>query len=582
MTWVDHEATFKDALRELSDFSSKSWKMADAFSTRTAARVLTDGLLIGIYNLNRISPGIEQLLLSTLLRTFPGDDILLSFRIGSGLPIARARLTLMGELGTEQPVSDAVHEEVEAYGDYQLSYSKSNSYVAVYLASDGHIYLHNNGAFPHEIGDHLSLLEPAIPLDSIYIGVYPPKGAVTPSTSALEAVVKLEELVGESKVVHLGSWTKTLTPDIEPVDAKILLQLVSSFQSALTTSGLRIPETRSRAFLTALATKRFAILTGLSGSGKTQIALRLGDWFGKDRSLLVPVRPDWTGPEPLLGYEDGLAAPNEEGKRPYHTPDVLQFILKAADDRDHPYLLILDEMNLAHVERYFADILSGLESDQPVIPNIVDGYQEGKLPLPTNLFIVGTVNVDETTYMFSPKVLDRANTFEFRVETDDLILTESRPTAAPAGDEALVRGFLAIAREATDANRTDFAEHFKTLHRLLAAADWEFGHRVFYEANRFAALLAAAGEDSLDAALDAQLMQKILPRLHGNRRRLEPTLCALGRFCLDLTYEPDADQVARYKALMEPKPTPRLAVSHAKIERMLRNLRTNQFASFTE
>lgn len=371
--------------------------------------------------------------------------------------------------------------------------------------------------------------------------------------------------------------------EVAVAPVKDLKLITTAFQTALKASILRIPEPCSRNFLTALVTKRFAILTGLSGSGKTQIALRLGDWFGGEAYReIVPVRPDWTGPEPLLGYEDGLATPNEHGQRPYHAPDVLKFMLKAAKDSDRPYLLILDEMNLAHVERYFADILSGLESNEAVLPYIENGYQTKRIPLPTNLFIVGTVNVDETTYMFSPKVLDRANTFEFRVETDDLDENQQRPTKAEPGDEALIRGFLAIAREEATPTNKAFADHFKTLHKLLTKADWEFGHRTFYEANRFATLLAAAGEPDLHEALDAQLMQKILPRLHGNRRRLEPTLCALGRFCIELAYTDDEKQIERYKTLMEQKPTPKLRTSHAKIERMLRNLRANQFASFTE
>ena len=94
--------------------------------------------------------------------------------------------------------------------------------------------------------------------------------------------------------------------------------------------------------------------------------------------------------------------------------DVLKISLRAAADPDRPYLLLLDEMNLAHVERYFADFLSGMESDEPVIPNLAEGVDswriadptQPKLRVPRNLFVVGTVNVDETTYMFSPKVLD--------------------------------------------------------------------------------------------------------------------------------------------------------------------------------
>ena len=77
-------------------------------------------------------------------------------------------------------------------------------------------------------------------------------------------------------------------------------------------------------FVTSLCAKPFVILTGLSGSGKTQLALRFGEWLGPEQSLIVPVRPDWTSPEYLLGYEDGLRA----GR--WVVPDVLEFTLRAS------------------------------------------------------------------------------------------------------------------------------------------------------------------------------------------------------------------------------------------------------------
>lgn len=389
-------------------------------------------------------------------------------------------------------------------------------------------------------------------------------------------------------------------PTAKPEVKIDLLAIYTAFQTALDKTGLQISETLCRSFLAALATKRFAILTGLSGSGKTQLAQKLGEWFGAGRSALIPVRPDWTGPEHLLGYEDALAKPDDDGRRPYQTPRVLQFILEAKAEPDHPYLLILDEMNLAHVERYFADILSGMESGDDVIPNVAEGKgglywpvkgQKPFIPLPPNLYIVGTVNVDETTYMFSPKVLDRANTFEFRVHSETLLLGMSRPAKCEPGPSALIKGFHTIAQNESfqlvhpAKNQDDFARNLRKLHDLLAASDWEFGYRVFYEANRFTALLEAAGAKELRDALDAQVMQKVLPRLHGNRRRLESTLCALGTFCLTLEYDMEADQIKRFNALDEArnkKEEPILPVSFDKVKRMLRNLRANQFASFTE
>ena len=141
---------------------------------------------------------------------------------------------------------------------------------------------------------------------------------------------------------------------------------------------------------------------------------------------MVPVRPDWTGPEFLFGYPDGLAE-RVDDRVVWAVPETLEFLLRAHQDASSPYVLVLDEMNLAHVERYFADFLSGIESREPVMPNLslrdgrwTEPEAGGRLPLPSNVIVIGTVNVDETTYMFSPKVLDRAFVHEFRVADGDL------------------------------------------------------------------------------------------------------------------------------------------------------------------
>lgn len=400
-------------------------------------------------------------------------------------------------------------------------------------------------------------------------------------------------------------WEPAPTAEAIPAPAADVLPdltaICDAFGNALKESHLSFGPRHDqvvRSFVVSLATKPFVILTGLSGSGKTQIALQFGAWLGEGRHKLVPVRPDWTGPEALLGYEDALL-PVSAGRRAWFVPEALEFMLRAARDPDNPYLLILDEMNLAHVERYFADVLSGMESGEPVLPNLQrdqDGHwrtipdQPSKIPFPKNLFIVGTVNVDETTYMFSPKVLDRANTIEFRVATDDLDPEIRKPRKVQPGDPALVRGFLAIATDADwhlrnpGPHHSVFVDSLRILHRLLAEGGCEFGHRVFYEAVRFAALLAAAGDPDPEHALDLQVMQKILPRLHGSRRRLEATLCTLGRFCFDLTTTPQATETGArlFDPLRPPPGIPKLPLSFAKVQRMTRSLRANQFISFTE
>ncbi len=309
---------------------------------------------------------------------------------------------------------------------------------------------------------------------------------------------------------------------------------------------------------------------------------------------MIPVRPDWTGAEALFGYEDALQ-PAVEGQRAWQAPEALQFVLQAAGQPDQPYLLILDEMNLAHVERYFADFLSGVETKKPCLPNLERGddgawrlapHAPSRIPVPPNLFVVGTVNVDETTYLFSPKVLDRANTIELRVRTEDLSTSSRKPTACRAGSVDLVRGFLTVSTDDEWHVRHPapgaelFSSELRRIHAILAEDGYEFGHRVFYEAVRFASLLASAGDPDAHRALDLQMMQKILPRLHGSRRRLEPTLRMLGAACLSTP--PDGEVRRRFDPVATPAAGVDLPVSYDKIRRMLRNLLANQFTSFTE
>jgi len=383
-------------------------------------------------------------------------------------------------------------------------------------------------------------------------------------------------------------------PEIEPAEGSDLSDIYNAFRTAVADSGLLMPAERVRAVLAALAAKPFVILSGLSGSGKTQLALRLGEWFGAgetERSLVVAVRPDWTGPESLFGYEDALRPLSSDGRPAWHVPDTLEFILAALRDPDHPYLLLLDEMNLAHVERYFSDFLSGVESGKAILPNLkVDQgawrqRTEGaaRVELPANLFVVGTVNVDETTYLFSPKVLDRAFTFEIRTATEELTADLKKPAAVPSADDSLLQSFARISQDSSwhlehpHPGRDALASSLAQLHAALSESGDEFGHRVIYESLRFGAMLAAAGEPDINAALDQIVLLKMLPRIHGSRRRVEPVLRRLARF----TENPQAS-TAELDLETPLASTIRLPRSRAKIDRMTRVLHANQFVSFSE
>jgi len=308
------------------------------------------------------------------------------------------------------------------------------------------------------------------------------------------------------------------------------------------------------------------------------------------RFWVEAVRPDWTGPDALLGFPDGLSARDEDGRLGWHVPGVLEFVLGAAADDQHPYLLLLDEMNLAHVERYFADVLSGMESGAEVLPNLErggDGVWRERLggpprvKFPSNLLVVGTVNIDETTYMFSPKVLDRANTMEFRVGSEDLVASANPVGLVEAGSDELVRVFLEAATSVGGdwSGRDEMAGWLRELHGLLAGEDREFGHRVFFEALRFGGLLAEAGDSDPLVALDLQVMQKVLPRIHGSIRQVGSTLERLGAWCF---YGPGVPLPDSFDPLEPPEGEPRLPVSFDKAARMSRRLRANHFVSYAE
>ena len=392
--------------------------------------------------------------------------------------------------------------------------------------------------------------------------------------------------------------------------------------------GLKISPPLILRFAAALGSKRFLILTGLAGSGKTKLAQAFARWLTpaaeegeSDAHLVIPVGADWTGSDSILGYPDGLDTSR------YVSRPALDLIQRAAEREDEkiPHFLILDEMNLSHVERYFADLLSMIESGDSMDlyrpeedgdgNEIIRSCVEPKLRLPSNLFIIGTVNVDETTYMFSPKVLDRANVIEFRIERDDLINFLAAPSSPNLEPFSLAQSAYGTAFVTESERKHSIPKGVKDLYSqecllffdLLAAHNAEFGYRVANEAARFMhfyRVLSGKDEESVDwfdAAMDAVIVQKLLPKLHGSRTKLEGLLWALAYACGAERTGMNAKQFLEEcekagkaederafspesvaKVLNDKGAKARYPLSFEKILRMYRKLIRDQFVTFAE
>ena len=374
---------------------------------------------------------------------------------------------------------------------------------------------------------------------------------------------------------------------------------LDSFKEISGEAGLIFSPQLIQRFIASLCTKPFVICSGLSGSGKTKLAQAFAQWITVDKSqyTIVPVGADWTNREPLLGY------PNALNKEEYVSPEngVLDIMIRAKKNIDNneeatkPYFLILDEMNLSHVERYFADFLSTMESGDRIPLHKIENESEGIPPsinLPKNLFIIGTVNIDETTYMFSPKVLDRANTIEFRLTENDLIDFIASDVKLDmdllkAKGANMSESFMTMALQETDKNLKTSEADLKLFFSELKKSGAEFGYRTANEIGRLMYMLEELGEVG-DNLLDIAIMQKLLPKLHGSRNKLSKVLPILGGFCLTDNSKIKEDYFDKFvsnsltETDLKSDPKIKYKISFEKICRMYKNAIENGFASYAE
>ena len=348
-------------------------------------------------------------------------------------------------------------------------------------------------------------------------------------------------------------------------------------------------------YLTALRTKPFMLLAGISGTGKSRIVRKLaqatvteelqrangylGDDFANDRWTLhspanfelIQVKPNWHNSMDVIGYLSNIPSPH------YVFTPFIEFIVKAWQHPEVPFFLCLDEMNLAPVEEYFAEFLSAIESrsfeggeymTDPIIkpfnsfgedvakimvntlfPNftaadknsflgkVVDHLETKGLTLPKNLIVIGTVNMDETTFSFSRKVLDRAMSVEMNEVNYDSFLTDTTDDDLKAivkafeeNNDADLNTLLVDrhieAKEIIDELGGDaqFAiDYLKRINALLEGTPFKLAYRAANEALIYLQASREFGQTDRIAALDNFTLMKILSRIEGDETKLKIT-----------------------------------------------------------
>lgn len=521
MSLSDRQRQFETAVRDHYGVTGRT-KVNKAFGVSNSAKVIEGGLQLGVANLDRFDPETDQFLMGCVIRFPPEDEVFFAIQVRTGLPAMLARLNDMrarGEAMRGGTEAEAETGDEAPAAPEDIRYSHRNNLVVACLAKDGMIYLRNKG-FWDSLDFNLSAAAPAIPVDSIAVSLYPPAASARRSLLAREFVGYLGRFIGRAKVHELAVWRdeRAVGPLMRRMPATIP---VAAIRAAIETLGGHYVDELVERYHTALnfhPTKHFVILAGLSGTGKTQLALKyaravhgIASNTEADPLLYIcPVRPEWTDPTGLTGYNDVLS-------NRYMVPPFLEAVLVATAWRDSPVFVVLDEMNLARVEYYFSDVLSAIETGAPLqlhpsavpLEGSTGGEIRAEIPLPPNLFITGTINVDETTNPVSDKVLDRASLID--MSAVDLPGFLSKLTAANPN---------------LDASAGICGPVLIRLHGLLAPHRLAFGYRLAEEFIRYHAFAVTAAGRSSDQVIGEAISQKILVRLRGTEAQ-RPLLEAL-------------------------------------------------------
>lgn len=488
------------------------------FGVSNSAKIVEGGMQIGVANLQAVRDDAEAFIIASVMKFPPEDEVYFAILVRKDKANFLTRLADMKHLGiackaTSKGQDDDSQEESDSSeSDKNFKYSDRNNLVSLYLAQNGQLWMRNAG-FWNSLDFDLSKYAPAVTIDEIVIALHPPTASARRSLLAREFIGWLGTLVGREKIRELVVWDDivALKPSMLRMPSSVSINEIEDSVQAL---GGHYPNGEVRRFhaaLNFLDHKHFVILSGLSGTGKTQLALKYARAIhGLENSddidpLLFecPIRPEWTDPTGLTGYYDVLT-------NRYVVPTFLEAVLVATAHRESPVFVVLDEMNLARIEYYFSDVLSCMEtrgalqlhSNNVPLEGSTGTSIRAELPLPTNLFIIGTINVDETTNPISDKVLDRASVID--MSTVDI-----------SGFLTLLATRYPTLQSACAISRPKLTE----VHEIMQLYGFGFGYRLIEEFVRYHAFNIEHIKMESSDVTDQLLVQKVLVKLRGAERQ---------------------------------------------------------------
>lgn len=557
------------------------------------------------------------------------------------------RVNQMGELYRDYnvlPGDEIVITKIERGDSYDISVTvKQYKRVVLNVSNKGAELVNTERLEPYSVGSNMfevKYLDRGIQntLNIKFREALNKRNDSPTTTDFYDATINGVKLANGTYYLTLGATTSlSMLPKCEYNVITINDELVSNYQPQR--AVLESKETgRFTTFLTALRTKPFMLLAGISGTGKSRIVRKLAQatttqayennedrWKDNrpENFELIQVKPNWHNSMDVVGFYSNIS-------KKYEFTPFVEFIVKAWQDTGTPYFLCLDEMNLAPVEEYFAEFLSAIESrttdkdgnyvTDPIIKpfkefdseadkekvsdqmiahligsldsenkrKLAEQFRNVGLTLPPNLMVMGTVNMDETTFSFSRKVLDRAMSVEMNeVDYDSFLSGESDQFPLLTNLNEWLVNRPQQASEVKDKIDSEKAiTYLKAVNGLMEGTPFKLGYRAANEALLYVAASQTLGGESfsLEKAMDEFTLMKILSRIEGDDNRLaldenDPRIAAIGADTITDTGENRINLLNSLRAIVRQHIGTETA-TEKKINSMYRTLEREHFVSY--